>query len=368
MDVWPIGNKAVLLGFIALSAHYRGYPHDAWLILAFLLYLSLNIAIPLFRRTGPQLALAALSAVLAIACAWRLDPLFVLVLPVNLYELAAASKRSGWQAFLTVLLPVPFLPHPLIALYLTCACLSFLLLACAGHYAGRLAALEAEREKNRVDLQKLAKTLSENDEYIRQSEYTIKLEERNRLSQQIHDELGHSMAGALIQMEASRRMLASDRDKAAELLGNAISISKEGLERIRLTLKDLKPKAEEIGINRLRLFADELSAKRNIPATLSYEGDIDVITPIQWKVIQENATEAVTNTLKYAKATAIHIEIRVLNKFVKAVVSDNGQGAGKIVKGLGIVGMEERAASAGGMVIVDGSRGFSVTTLLPVGE
>jgi len=30
--------------------------------------------------------------------------------------------------------------------------------------------------------------------------------------------------------------------------------------------------------------------------------------------------------------------------------------------------MEERAAQANGTVIVDGSRGFSVTTLLPFGD
>jgi signal transduction histidine kinase len=47
-------------------------------------------------------------------------------------------------------------------------------------------------------------------------------------------------------------------------------------------------------------------------------------------------------------------------------VADNGKGAGKVKKGLGILGMEERAASAGGTVIVDGSRGFSVITLLPI--
>lgn len=51
---------------------------------------------------------------------------------------------------------------------------------------------------------------------------------------------------------------------------------------------------------------------------------------------------------------------------IKAVVVDNGLGTGKLIKGLGIIGMEERAASINGKVIVDGSKGFSVTTLLPL--
>jgi signal transduction histidine kinase len=217
-------------------------------------------------------------------------------------------------------------------------------------------------------IDRLSREANDNSEFLRQSEYTFKLEERNRLSQQIHDQVGHAMAGALIQMEASRRLIAADPARAEELLGNAIRISREGLDSIRRTLKDLKPKAEELGIGRLRLFADEVSARHGIASTVTYDGDLDRITPAQWRVIQQNATEAVTNTLKYAQATAIHLEVRVLHTFVRAAVTDNGIGAAKVVKGLGIAGMEERAAALGGTVIVDGTRGFSVTTLLPFGR
>ncbi|WP_236687231.1 histidine kinase [Geobacillus sp. ZGt-1] len=56
------------------------------------------------------------------------------------------------------------------------------------------------------------------------------MEERNRLSQRIHDQIGHSLAGALIQMEAAKRLMDGDRDKAKQLLENAIHISKEGME------------------------------------------------------------------------------------------------------------------------------------------
>jgi signal transduction histidine kinase len=94
---------------------------------------------------------------------------------------------------------------------------------------------------------------------------------------------------------------------------------------------------------------------------------MDMITPIQWKIITENVTEALTNALKYSRATEISIEIHVLNRMVKAEVKDNGKGAQKVVKGLGIMGMEERTASVNGTVIVDGTNGFSVMTLLPIG-
>ena len=96
----------------------------------------------------------------------------------------------------------------------------------AERYISRVLKLESQNDQMRKDMQRLTKSLNENKEYIRQSEYTFKLEERNRLSQEIHDKIGHSMTGALIQMEAAKRLMEIDKEKSAELLQNAIHISK----------------------------------------------------------------------------------------------------------------------------------------------
>ena len=139
------------------------------------------------------------------------------------------------------------------------------------------------------------------------------------------------MTGALIQMEAAKRMLGSHPDKAAELLQNAITISKEGIEDIRITLKNMKPPAEQMGIHRLRTFIDEFS-KNGMPVPFTHQGDLDRLTQMHWRVIQENVTEALTNAMKYADATLIFIDIHVLNKAVKAEVKDNGNGAARFKK------------------------------------
>lgn len=123
-----------------------------------------------------------------------------------------------------------------------------------------------------------------------------------------------------------------------------------------------------MGINRLRLFIDEVSAKHAIHMSFVHSGDLEHITPLHFRIIQQNMMEAITNTIKYASADQIHVEIQVLNQLIRAVVSDNGIGACRIVKGLGISGMEERAAALGGTVVVDGTDGFRVITLLPHGQ
>ena len=64
-----------------------------------------------------------------------------------------------------------------------------------------------------------------------------------------------------------------------------------------------------------------------MPVPFTHQGDLDRLTQMHWRVIQENVTEALTNAMKYADATQIFIDIHVLNKAVKAEVKDNGNGA-----------------------------------------
>ncbi|WP_310550831.1 sensor histidine kinase [Paenibacillus glufosinatiresistens] len=368
-EPWMMGGKAAVLLYV-ISETYFGTetPGRSWLLLAYLIYLALNIAIPCIPYLPARLLLSGFSAAASAMAALRLDPLFALLIPFNLLELAAASRRPVLGAVVLTAVPVFLLPAGPRPLVLLTGALALLLEQGLRSLSFRLMRLEEREGRLKRDLERVTRSLHENREHLRQSEYTFKLEERNRLSQQIHDELGHAMAGALIQMEAARSLLQSNPAKSGELLGNAIAISREGLEQIRLTLRSNKPQPEEIGIHRLRLLLEELSFNQDISATLSHSGDLEMVTSLQWNVIAQNTTEAVTNALKYSGASSLHLEIQVLNRFVKAVVTDNGRGAGTIAKGLGIRGMEERAARCGGTVIADGSRGFRVTTLLPIGQ
>ena len=58
--------------------------------------------------------------------------------------------------------------------------------------------------------------------------------------------------------------------------------------------------------------------------------------------------------------------MEVLNTLLKVEIKDDGIGCIKIIKGLGLSGIEERTMNLNGKVIIDGSNGFSVIILLPI--
>jgi signal transduction histidine kinase len=366
MESWIIFSKLILLLFLGFSYVHSDMGNLAWTVFSVLVYISLSIILYLVRLNKVKLGLLLASILLIYLSFRELNPLFLLLLPINFYELVWPFFEKKWLILAMGLLPVFMLPA-IQDIYGLAALFSFVVYYMTSHFAKRLVTYEMKLDKMRVDIQRLTKSLHENKEYVRQSEYTYRLEERSRISQQIHDSIGHSMTGALIQMEAAKSLLSFNPAKASELLQNAINISKAGIEDIRITLKTMKPPTEQLGLQRLKLLLDEFSLQHGLRMPFVYKGNIDLITPIQWKIISENITESLTNALKYSSATEISTEIHVLNKLVRVEVRDNGKGigSGKLVKGLGILGMEERTASIKGTVIVDGTKGFSVTTLLP---
>ncbi|MFN2744670.1 MULTISPECIES: sensor histidine kinase [Bacillus] len=367
MELWVIIIKLILLGYISFNCILSPVSSLSWVVFYIVLYFSINILAAILQQEALKKTTIAVSIFMTLVFC-RHEPLFILLLPLNVYELLFDYLRNKWLILAVSLLPALSLDTSWLPVYGLTVSFTFLMFTVAKQYSARIRSLEDKIDETRKAMQTLTKALHNNKEYIRQSEYTFKLEERNRLSQEIHDKIGHSMTGALIQLEAAKRLLDIDKNKASELLQNAINISKDGIEKIRLTLKNIKPPKEQMGIHRLKLFIDECSTRHQMNISFLYKGDLDVISHIQWKIMFENITEALTNSVKYAEATHASIEIHVLNKLIKAEVKDNGKGQEKIKKGMGIIGMEERAASVNGKVIVDGSNGFSVTTLLPKHE
>ncbi|MEH7493190.1 sensor histidine kinase [Neobacillus niacini] len=368
MDNWMIVTKLIVLIYIAIHCVRTDITSIPWVVLAILLYFIINITKHIIKKNTFTVFLLVLSMTISTLSYIYVNHLFSLLFPIAIVEMASNFIEKKIAIFILSLIPILYLNEQIQPIYGLVAIFSFMIFSISYSTADKLIRNEIQIDTMRKSLQKLTKNINENTEYIRQSEYTFKLEERNRISQEIHDKIGHSLTGALYQMEAAKRLMVTDTLKATELLQNAINISKDGIENIRLTLKNMKPPTEQVGIHRMKLLIDEFNSKQQIKSVLTFEGNLDIITPIQWKIIHENVTEALTNTMKYSHATLVSVDMKILNKMIRVEVKDNGAGTDLIKKGLGIIGMEERTASVNGKIIVDSTHGFSVTTLLPIGS
>jgi len=365
MERWIILFK--LITVIYCCSKFVQSPVDdmASIVLPILIYVFLGMLHYILKPAVCKVLLAVLSAILLIYCCIYENVLFVFLLPsIGMDVIYAVTGNLRFSPL--IFLPLAVMPVQIIPEYILVACLGMLVYFLAYGAHMKVAGLSAQNDELREKVENLYGKLSKDEEFMKQIAYLSQLEERNSIAQQIHDKVGHTISASIIQLEAARLLIDKDRERAKGMMENAIAAMRQGMESIRSTLKNIKPPAEQLGINRIKSILNEFSVNSGIKTSLVYTGALDRISQMQWKVIADNLTEALTNAIKHSKCSRVSASIDVLNKVIKAEVKDDGVGTASIKKGLGLKGMEERAASIGGQVVIDGSKGFSVITLLPI--
>jgi signal transduction histidine kinase len=191
------------------------------------------------------------------------------------------------------------------------------------------------------------------------------LEERSKLSQTLHDKLGHSINGSIYQLEAIKVLMEKDPEKSRIMLQGVIDQMRGGMDEIRAILRKERPEKKDISMLQLYRLTEECNEK-GIEMSLSTSGDTAQIPENIWEVILDNTFEAVTNSMKYAQCTRIDVNIVVMNKMIRCSISDNGLGCKDFTDGMGISGMRSRVRNIGGTLSFETDRGFAVNMLLPL--
>lgn len=205
---------------------------------------------------------------------------------------------------------------------------------------------------------------------IIEAESETEIAERARIAQEIHDNVGHEIAGALLALQAVERLWDAGSDEDARtLLGQATERVAEASEHLRETVHNLRPD-RAVGVEELR----EICLRFNFcPAHFAASGDLSRVTSSSWRILSSVLKEALTNVWRHSQATAVTVSLDANLSNVRLAVRDNGdayqEAAGRVVsQGLGISGMESRARAAGGSLVVSGGDGFTVTCILPLME
>ncbi|KOA18203.1 sensor histidine kinase DesK [Clostridium homopropionicum DSM 5847] len=366
MEGWLILSKFFIVLYVALSFLTAKIKDLRYTVLFLTIYMAINIIMYMFKGKEFNKYIIASPLVIILFASYFTNPLFMMLFPINLFEFLILSKLKPWIGIVINFILLFLMPVNLLKEFMLVTFFSYALCFIIYDNLERIIYLRNEnnnlREKNSI----LARNLSQDLDYQLQIKYTSQIEERNKIAQEIHDNIGHTISGSLMQLEAVKLIMTKDEEKARGMLQNTIDILREGMESIRSTLRNIKPPMQQLGINKLKLIVSEFQLSSGMKVILIYDNKIEKIAHQHWKVINDNTKEALTNSIKYSKASKIEIKIEVLNRLVKVEVKDDGNGNLNIKKGLGILGMEERCENINGKLVVDGSDGFSIIMLLPI--
>lgn len=296
-------------------------------------------------------------------------PYAAFIYSINVLEFSCYKKQLKIVKFIVLAIPVFIIYNKyFIGYYIISSAIIYVFLSLYTEALVLLNKLDSDIENKRKEIYSLNIRLRHEEEYRIQALNNVKLKERNELSQKMHDKVGHTIAGALMQLEAVKIMINKNNDKSMDMLDNTIKVLRLGMDDIRKTLREIKPSKEELGVNKIRTMIDEKIKNTKYEFMLTHTGDLDKIEYEQWVLITDAVRELTTNSIKYSNGYKINIKIEVFNKLIKIETKDNGKGSNIIEKGIGLSSIEQKVAELCGKLLIDGNDGFSVIILLPIIE
>jgi signal transduction histidine kinase len=184
--------------------------------------------------------------------------------------------------------------------------------------------------------------------------------ERVRIARELHDVLGHHLAALTIQLDLARRKSSGD---ARGPLDEAYGVAQRMLVDVRGTVSTLRTDDYD-----LRAALDAVvRAVPEPPITIAFEEGLDVDVACG-QVALRCVQEAITNTVKHARAKKIQVALARKGTELSVTVEDDGAAAGDIRDGSGLRGMRERVEELGGALEIDSvaRRGTIVRARLPM--
>ena len=189
-----------------------------------------------------------------------------------------------------------------------------------------------------------------------------RLAERERISRDLHDTLGHHLTALSLNLEAASH-LADDATRTQ--VQRAQAVTKVLLTDVRSAVSVLR--AEDCGslAEALKTLVDAVPAPR---IHLRVPQDLDVADPRCTQTVLRCVQEIVTNAIRHAHATNLWIDLVRSEGRLEVSAKDDGQGAVTIRPGHGLTGMRERLELLNGSLQIESvpARGFQVRISIPL--
>jgi signal transduction histidine kinase len=179
-------------------------------------------------------------------------------------------------------------------------------------------------------------------------------EERRRIRRDLHDALGPVLTGVVLNAEAARRLLDTDRNRGAALLSDLRDQTIGAIEEIRRLVYDLRPPAlDGMGlVGAVREYAAVLGRRRDgtpVSVSVKASADLDELPAAVEVAAFRIATEALTNVVKHSTASAAPVRFVLEPTALRVDVHDDGVNAPEAWQpGVGLTSIRERTAELGG--------------------
>ncbi len=204
------------------------------------------------------------------------------------------------------------------------------------------------------------------EQYLSQIERITLAEERNRLSKDLHDTVGHAYTSLIMGLETLRPEL--ETDTGTKRLDSLLNLARENMDEVRGYVHQIESPHEELPLlQSLRKLAEEFQEHAKVSVRFQAFGEEYPVTKQAKIALYRCLQESLTNAVRHGHSTEITVSVQFEPQQTRLEIQDNGRGMEHGRDGFGLNAMKERAMNLQGHVGVytQPGEGTLVTCTLP---
>jgi signal transduction histidine kinase len=274
---------------------------------------------------------------------------------LQIHELEFMEKRQDAVRRLLVMLGL-------------CVVLSLLVSSFSLRYADRL---ERETVRQYDEVNQAKREMEELSARL----LDIEENSRRRLSRELRDEIGQTLAVLQIEVSHAQALTNEGQPHLRERLQRARELAEKTGQTVRNISLLLRPALlDDLGlIPALQWLLEDFQRRSGVSSEFSEEGVQDLLPDSVKTCVFRIVQEALHNSEKHAGASQVRVAVRQSPNQLRVDIEDNGRGLELNAKGmplrnagLGILGMRERAAKVGGALGLGSSPGHGTQICLRI--
>ncbi|ENQ3112666.1 hybrid sensor histidine kinase/response regulator transcription factor [Bacillus cereus] len=194
------------------------------------------------------------------------------------------------------------------------------------------------------------------EQYVSQVERITLLEERDRLSKDLHDTMGHSYTSIIMGMETLRMELKSKEGE--QQLDSLLQLARNSMEEVRLYLHQLDLSQDSLPLaTTLQQLTEEFKKHAKVNVRTRIIGEEYMVSKQSKMTLYRSLQESLTNAVRHGHSTEIIVSLHFEPQQIRLDVQDNGCGVEEWKDGFGLTAMKERVSQSQGRVIVYSKKG-----------
>ncbi|NOU91776.1 hypothetical protein GC093_00785 [Paenibacillus sp. LMG 31456] len=191
------------------------------------------------------------------------------------------------------------------------------------------------------------------------------LQERTRISREIHDSVGHTLTSALTGLQTAAHAIGKNHySLALEMIDRTKQNIHSGLDDVRTSVHLLRENIPDHQfIPELIELIDETKNQTHVEIACEIDSTIPNLSPMIELTLYRALQEGLTNGIRHGSSTYFQFTLTNHSDHIRFKLSDNGKSPLQIVYGFGLNAMKERVEDVGGELSISNKNASSGMTL-----